>query len=125
LPANDDNLENTYTYANYLTVASDDADRKSQCATDQYTIHEFKNQGIGNDLVITITCDLQASIAPSQSTVYLQIYNRTLTQWETLDFDNTSAADTDFVLSGSQVDNLTDYYDVDFWVSCRVYQFAT
>jgi hypothetical protein len=121
---NDDDLENAYTYDNYETVATDDADRVSQCATDEYTIHEFKNQGSANDLVITATCDLQSSLAPSQSTVYLQIYNRTLTQWETLDFDDFSDADTDFELSGSQTDSLSDYYDVGFWVSFRVYQLA-
>jgi len=124
LPADDTNLKNAYDIDDYDAVAEDDDNRVSQCATDEHTIHQFKNQGSADDLVISATCDLQSSVAPSQSTVYLQIYNRNSGEWETLDSDNTADADTDFVLSGSQVDNLSDYYDENFWVSCRVYQLA-
>lgn len=33
-------------------------------------------------------------------------------------------ADTDFVLSGVITENLSDYYEANNWIACRVYQLA-
>jgi len=55
------------------------------------------------------------------STVFLQIYNRDTTTWETIDSDNSTAADTDFILTADMAD-LTDYKDNNNVIVCRVYQ---
>jgi len=57
--------------------------------------------------------------------VQLQIYNRTSGEWETIDTNNTSLADTNFTLTSFVDSNLSDYFDADYWVSCRIYQQAT
>jgi hypothetical protein len=66
----------------------------------------------------------QSDYAPTTSTVYLQIYNRNSTTWETVDSNNTSGADANFTLTGTITTNLSDYFDANWWVSCRVYQEA-
>jgi len=60
-------------------------------------------------------------VAPTASTVRLAIYNRNTTLWDIVDFDNTSAANTDFILLFT-VSDLTDYKDASNVISCRVYQ---
>jgi hypothetical protein len=62
-----------------------------------------------------------AGLAPSLSTVYLQIYNTSSDEWETVDSDNSSNADTDFSLIASMED-LTNYKNISNVISCRVYQ---
>ena len=83
------------------------------------TTHKSNNQD-----VIIENCKAKASIAPSVSTVYLQIYNQNLNQWETLDSDSVTGADTEFTLSGTQSINPANYYAGGNWVSKRVYQKA-
>jgi len=53
----------------------------------------------------------------------LQIYNRDTPGWENVDTDSTTAADTDFILTGNIAD-LTNYKDGSNVISCRVYQEA-
>ena len=71
---------------------------------------------------ISINCNARSDVAPSSSTVYLQIYNRNSLEWETLASNNTALANIDFDLTGTQTTNLSNYFDANFWVSCRVYQ---
>ncbi len=71
-----------------------------------------------------MTWDGQSSVAPSTSTVYLQVYNRTTGSWETKDSDSTAGADTDFELKTTITANLNNYYDANGWVAYRVYQEA-
>jgi hypothetical protein len=52
----------------------------------------------------------------------MQIYNRTTAEWENVDFDNFTTENTKFTLTGGKSTNLDNYYDVDLWVSFRVYQ---
>jgi len=84
-------------------------------------LHQFKDYTSGTG--VTFTWKGQAEIAPSASTVYLQIYDRNLTTWETIDSDSATAANTDFTLTGDKSD-LTDYKDINNVVACRVYQLA-
>jgi len=63
---------------------------------------------------------LQSDYAPSESTVYLQIYNYNSTTWETIDSDNGEDADTDFELTAPIAD-LTNYKDNGI-MTCRIYQ---
>jgi len=56
------------------------------------------------------------------SPVTLQVFNRTLVSWETLATENSVGADTMFTLTGSKGVDLSDYYDAQGWIACRVYQ---
>lgn len=70
----------------------------------------------------TITWVGKADIAPSDSTVYLQIYKVAAPAgWETIDSDNATAAATDFTLTATVAD-LTNYKDGSGIIYCRVYQ---
>ena len=122
LPGNDDNLETFLSPKEIEQISADDADRAPQTATDEFAIFEFKDYA-GTNTTIDVSWDGQSDLAPSSSTVYLQIYDQNGTVWETLDSDNATAANTDFTLTGSKND-LTNYKDGDNYVSCRVYQEA-
>jgi len=85
-------------------------------------VHQFKDF-VGTQDSTVLTCELKSTLAPTTSTVFLQIYNQNSTTWETVDSDNTTGANTDFTLTGA-IPDLTDYTNVNL-VSCRVYQEAT
>jgi hypothetical protein len=124
LPANDNDLETGYSGTDYTDVASNNAIRVAQ-VTDTgkpYTIHQFKDY-VGSNNSCTLTWDGQSDLAPSLSTVYLQIYNRNTSTWVEVDSDNLAAANTDFILTATIAD-LTNYKDVNSVISCRVYQQA-
>lgn len=89
-----------------------------------YNTKFFDNPDTDSNDVIITNWKGKTNLAPSQSTVYLQIYNRNSDSWETLDSDDTTGSDTEFSLSGTQSSNLSDYYDASNWVACRVYQEA-
>jgi hypothetical protein len=122
LPADDTNLENAFSWTGYLNVATEDLIYEEQTATAEYSIFEFKNKYTNNTTPFTVTCVLKSTVPASTSTVYLQIYNRTLTTWQTLRTNTTAAADTPFTIQDTTTVNLTDYYDANFWVSFRVVQ---
>jgi hypothetical protein len=122
LPADDTGLENNYTPQNYIDVDTSDNVRVAQTATGEYAIHQFKNYIATN--ACSVQWEGQTDLAPTLSTVYLQIFNRDTSLWETIDSDAISAADTDFVLNADLAD-LTDYKDASDTISCRAYQLAT
>lgn len=122
LPADDTNLETAFNWTGYTNVAVVDSVFEDQTATAQYSIFEFKNKHTNNTDPFDVTCVLKSSLAPSESTVYLQIYNRTLGAWQTLRTNNTAAANTPFTLDDHTTVGLSDYYDANFWVSFRVMQ---
>lgn len=101
--------------------AKDDV-RVGQTATDEFAIHQFKDY-VGTAVSVNLEWEGQSDLAPTSSTIYLQIYNYDTPEWETVDSDNTTAADTDFSLSGNIAD-LTNYKDNNT-ITCRVYQEAT
>jgi hypothetical protein len=104
-------------------VFSNDTNRLSQTANNQFAIFEFKDKNINNTDAITVTWDGQSSLAPLQSEVFLQIYNRSgAGSWTTIDSNNAEDANTDFQLSAIVSAGLSDYYDGDNIISCRVYQ---
>ena len=103
-------------------MENDDGVRVAQTATDEHAIFLFKDKNDNATDGISVTWNGQTDLAPSSSTVYLQIYNRDSTAWENLDSDSTTGVDTDFDLTGSVSENLDDYYDANNWVACRVYQ---
>jgi len=83
-------------------------------------IHQYKDF-VGAENSIRLECELKTAVAPAVSTVYLQIYNRNTTTWDTVDSNNTAPINTDFVLTGFVAD-LTNYKDGSNVISCRVYQ---
>ena len=124
LPTDDTDLETAYGAQGYFNVSLDDNVYETQSASNEYWIKEFKNKHSNNTTPIDVTWKGKSDLAPSSSTVYLQIYNRDSTTWETLDSDNATVANTEFTLTGSQNINLSYYYDANYWVSFRVYQEA-
>ena len=126
LPADDTDLESGFTTDEYDDVASDDSVRVNQLAVGEFALKQFKDKE-NADICFSITWNGQSDIAPSVSTVYLQVYNRTLAVWKTVDSNSSAAANTDFTLSSLQPesgDALSDYYDANHWISCRIYQEA-
>lgn len=125
MPAdNDTDLENLFVENEYIDVATDNNQYASQTATNEFAIFLFKDKHSVSTDHINVTWTGKTDRAPSVSTVYLQIFNRTLTSWETLTNNAAAAADTEFTLTGIQEASLGDYYDGSSWVSCRVYQEA-
>ena len=120
LPTDDADLATLFSDAEISDVATDDSNRVALTGTG-YLIKQFKNRATGNKPV-NGKWNGQVSLAPTSATVYLQVYNRNTTTWETLASNNTADADTDFNLKGSVSEDLSDYYDAGFWIAFRVYQ---
>lgn len=120
LPTDDADLETAYSAQDITDVATKDDVRVSQGAIDQFAIHQYKDFA-GNSG--TLEWEGQTNCAAFLSTVYLQIYNRNTTEWETLDSDDTTAADTDFTLTANVAD-FTNYKDGNGIISSRIYQEA-
>ena len=118
-------MENLFTVQEYEDVAIDDNIYVDQDANNEFAVFLFKNKNDNNVDNIIPTWKGKSDIAPSDSIAKLQIYNRNSTAWEDLDNDNITAADTEFILTGSQTTNLSNYYDGSYWVACRIYQEAT
>jgi hypothetical protein len=85
-------------------------------------IHEYKDY-TGSNTHCVLEWEGKTSLAPTSSTVYLQIYNQITTTWIEVDHDDTSDADINFILTG-EIPDLTDYKDGNSLISCRVYQEA-
>jgi hypothetical protein len=122
LPAADADLSTAYSAGDVTKVGTDDTDYVDQAATQQYMIHEFKDD-VGTASSATITCIARTSLLPSSSIVKLQIYNRTTTTWVDVDTDDASPINTDFTLSGV-VDVSANYKDGSNIICCRVWQDA-
>lgn len=123
LPSNDADLATVFTEEEKFDIKSADSIRVNQTATGtNKSIFQFKDVIPGNN-VATLTWTGQSTVAGSDSTIYLQVYNRDTTTWVTVDSDTTTAADTNFTLTGV-VTGLSDYLDSDGIISCRVYQTA-
>jgi len=126
LPTDDDDLETLFISTEYTKVSTSDNQYVDQ-EGNFYWMFEFKDKNTNNTDKIKVNWEGQSDLAPSTSTVYLQIYNQTDGIWENIDSDNATAANTDFTLSGSQFAQVDKYYKKIgnyYWVSCRVYQQA-
>ena len=121
LPGDDGQLETNYTGQDYTDVDTKDDVRVAQTASDEYAIHQFKDYTTAAG--VNLEWEGQSDLAPSSSTVVLQIYNYNTPAWETVDSDNTTAADTDFILTALVAD-LTNYKTGSNTITCRIYQLA-
>jgi len=123
LPTNDTDLTSAFSQSDYNAVEVDDDNRVSQISNGKYSILLFKNKHTEKNS-ISITCKMRSDRAPLYSPVYLQIYNKTSLEWETINSNNSSSANTDFYLTANISTNLSNYFDDDYWISYRVYQQA-
>lgn len=121
LPATDNDLSHVYSAQDVTDVSTNNSVRVPQVGTLQYMVHQFKDF-VGSATTRGLMCDCQSDLAPSSSTVYLQIYNHNTSTWTTIASNSTAAANTDFVLQASV--NLTNYKDASNVISCRIYQLA-
>jgi len=120
IPTGITDLTNSYTTQEYTDVSSVNGVFVSQTTSSNYTIHQFKEY-CGSSNMCNLTCVCQTNYLPSLSPVYLQIYNRNSSLWETVGTNNTANVDTNFTLS-ADVLNLTNYKDNNTVIVCRVYQ---
>lgn len=121
LPTTDNLLANSYNDTDRSAIATND-DVFKDLTGSGFLIEQGWVYHTNNVDEINLSWSGKTTLAPSASTVYLQIYNHNSSSWTTLDFDSATAADTEFTLSGSQTDNLSQYYDTDNRVAVRVYQ---
>jgi len=122
LPIDDTNLSIDFGGSDYVKVRYQDNITVSQTASNQYAVFLFKDQNASSDYEIHIRCRVKSSLAPLIRDVILQIYNRDSSAWETLDSNNTSGADTYFILTGDIITHVSKYYDANNWIACRLYQ---
>lgn len=127
LETDDTNLTTSFTEQDYTDVATDDDSFLDLSGINVYFKYLFKvyNSNAVNTDPFVITWKGKSTKAPSEATVYLQVYNRTITEWETIDTDGASNENTEFTLTGGETLSLSDYYDGDYIISCRVYQEVT
>ena len=122
LPTNDTDLENAFSGDEYTDVSTEDGVYVLQSSTEGFSVFQFKNKHTNSSDTPSVRCRLKTNVAPSVSPVYLQVYNRTLGEWQTRDFNNSASADTAFDLTDTLYSGLDNYYDENYWLSYRVYQ---
>ena len=120
MPTTDADLETSYTAQEVTDVGSSNDVWVDQTATAEYMIHEYKEYA-GAETELLIIWEGKSSLAPSSSTIYLQVYNYDTDTWDAGDSNNTAAADTDFRLQAS-ISDLTNYKNESSIVTARVYQ---
>lgn len=129
-----------YDYQDSLVLATTSADLQSDLTTTQvsnvigddggyfvqygseFTALHFQRIATSNSQNINITWKGRSTYDSRVSPIFLQVFNQNSTQWETLDYDNTQSPDTDYILNGSVTSNLSNYYDSNNQVTCRIYQ---
>jgi hypothetical protein len=121
LKTDDATLTTVFTNADYTLVSSDNDQYVSQDISAAYATFLFKDQ-YASQVAIVVQWQGQSSLAPSDSVVKLQIWDRIGTTWIDVDTENGVAANIDFELTGIISADLDHYYDASGWVACRVYQ---
>jgi hypothetical protein len=74
---------------------------------------------------IQVKINLRSTIAPSESTVFLEVWNTAIEEWQIIDFNSTAAENTDFYLEEIIKENVSNYFDDDYEIAFRIYQFNT
>lgn len=126
LPVDDATLGTIYSSQEVTDVSDNDDVFVDLVMNDAgFGVHEFKKYNSNNqEEQFTVTARVKSDLAASTSTIYLQVFNRDTSSWETLDSDNSTGADTEFVLTGGKSSDLSDYFDANYVVAFRVYQEA-
>lgn len=124
LPTSKDDLSTIYTTPEEGDVYFNDAVRVCVSGNPSaYLMHQFKKRNDNRKDRIKVRIDLQCSLAPSTSPVYLQMWNGITNSWETMDTESGKGADEDFSLYADVTD--TSYFDfrqIADEVAVRVYQ---
>ncbi len=81
----------------------------------------FQQRKPGNS-TFNVTWRGKSRIACSSFSVRLQVYNVNSGLWETLATNSSTAADTEFALTGSVLSSASNYYDAFSRVTFRIYQ---
>jgi hypothetical protein len=123
LPGNADLLAESYTATDYSDVSSDNAVYKD-FSSSGFIIEQFWKYNTNSTDDINMTVNMKSSLAPTVSTVYLQIYNYNTSTWTTIATNAAAAVDTDFTLTGSQTVTPANYYTTNNKVAVRIYQEA-
>ena len=105
----------------YTTVSANDSTYVDQAGA-QYLLFYFERYHTNSTDTITATWDGKTTLPGSSRPIFLQIWNKTTALWETIQSNNTVAANTDFALTGSITTSLASYYDTGNKVVFRVYQ---
>ena len=121
LPTDDTDLENVYSAQDILDVAVADEVTVGQVAELEFIVHQFKDF-VGDEENARIECKFMSTQSPTNSTVYLQIYNQVTNEWETLE-ENSTASAYEYVTFTHEIQDLTDYKNSGI-ISCRIYQEA-
>lgn len=107
----------------YESIYSDDSNEIVIIAKlNEYAIYLWRNKNENHSDQITLTWTGQTNVAASSQSVCLQIYNVTTGAWETLLCNTSAASNTEFTLTKTVETNVSEYYDGDDWVTCRIYQ---
>ena len=121
LPANDADLTTAFSPPDYTAVLFLDGVRVNLTSINTHAVFEFKDQYTMN-IPFTVTWIGQSNKATTEAPIFLQIYNRITTTWETLQSDTTTPANTNVTLTGSKLSQIANYFDGSHTISCRVYQ---
>lgn len=124
LPSTKDDLSTRYTTIEEGEVYLKDGRMVAIAgAASAYLMHLFKKANDNRKDRIKVRIDLQTSLAPTSSTVYLQMWNGRTNAWETMDSNALKLVNEDFSLYADVTD--TEYYDFREnagEVAVRVYQ---
>jgi hypothetical protein len=121
LPADDTNLKTTFSASDYTTVTTEDGNRVANPSFRGYSIKLFKDKSV-TPIQFTAFWRGRTNLAPSESPVMLQVYNRVSGTWLTVATNNSSPANTTFTLTSFINTNYTDYFDANFEVASRIIQ---
>lgn len=122
LPTNTNDLETLYTEGEEITVENQDGQLVGQEGALEYMVHLFK-VFVGENTYAQIECVAESDLAPSMSSIYLEIFNWGSVQWEIIDSNNTSSANEPFTFFKTSED-ITNYKDATQVMTCRIYQLA-
>jgi hypothetical protein len=123
LPTHKGNLLTVYGETDEEDVSTDNGVRVSIASSGIfYLIHQYRIVNNTNKDSIKVKINLQSTLAPTVSSVYLQVWNVVTELWETLTYNNSSPAETDFDLEYTITSNVSNYYDSSYEVAFRVYQ---
>lgn len=123
LRTNFNTLNTVYTETDYENVALDDNVFVDLVLDNTFGTHLFivENEDKTN-VPLNITIGVKSDVSPSESIVYLQIWNKDTLDWQTIDTENTANSSEEFILTARITENLSYYYGDDYVVSVRVYQ---
>jgi hypothetical protein len=122
-PINDDDLITEYDVAEKIKISTNNSVYVSQAGGGFFAIHQFRVEA--SDMTnIKVQWDGRSSLAPTISSVVMQVYMFGLQEWTTVATESLEAANTDFLMTCT-LDDITQLYknpmgDIVF----RVYQYG-